>query len=232
MSEPHMHEQQTPAESELVEFVRGIEVVAPDSLHRSVHAMIERRAGSARGGRRRARARGPWLVAGAALACCAAAAALAIGLGSGGSRGLSLSDAAALTLRPALVGAPAESSHSSTELAAAVQGVSFPYWEEDLGWRSTGERSDTVAGRAVTTVFYTDREGARVGYAIVSGTAPKVGGGRLWWNRSVAYRVQSVDGAEVVSWLRSGHLCVVSGRDVQPRTLLALASWGERAARS
>jgi hypothetical protein len=232
MSEPHMHEQQSPAEAELVEFVRGIDVAAPDSLHRSVQAMIDSRAGSARAGRPRARARGPRLAAGAALACGAVAVALAIGLGSGGSQGLSLSDTAALTLRPASVSAPAESAHSATELAAAVQGVSFPYWEEDLGWRSTGKRSDTVAGHAVTTVFYADRAGARVGYAIVSGSAPKVNGGTLWWRRGIPYRVQSVNGVEVVSWLRSGHLCVVSGRGVEPRTLLALASWDERAARA
>ncbi len=232
MSEPHMHEQLSAAESEFVELVRGIDVAAPDSLHRSVNAMIERRTGSASAGRARPRARGAWLAAGAALACAAVAAALAVGLGSG-SQAPSLSDAAALTLRPALRAAPAESGHAGTELAAAVQGVSFPYWEEDLGWRSTGERSDTVAGRAVTTVFYANRSGVRVGYAIMSGAAPKVGGGKLWWHDGVAYRVQSLHGTEVVSWLRSGHLCVVSGRGVQKRTLLALASWGgPRAARS
>jgi hypothetical protein len=41
----------------------------------------------------------------------------------------------------------------------------------------------------------------------------------------VSYRVLSQDGATVVSWQRAGHLCVVSGRGVNARTLLSLASW-------
>ncbi len=112
--------------------------------------------------------------------------------------------------------------------------MTFPYWEESLGWRSTGQRIDTVHGRTVTTVFYSNSQGRRVGYAIVAGSpAPHTSGGTLWRHRGTAYRVQEQDGVEVVSWLRSGHLCVVSGRGVTAPTLLGLASWqSTHAARS
>jgi hypothetical protein len=33
--------------------------------------------------------------------------------------------------------------------------------------------------------------------------------------------------AAVVTWLRDGHLCVVSGRGVSSATLLRLASWSD-----
>jgi hypothetical protein len=112
---------------------------------------------------------------------------------------------------------------------AAVQGVHFPYWEEHFGWRSTGQRTDSVAGRTVTTVFYTNRNGQRIGYAIVAGTpAPSMGGGPEKRRDGTSYRLQSTQGAEVVTWLRNGHLCVLAGRGVDGATLLRLASWGKR----
>jgi hypothetical protein len=43
----------------------------------------------------------------------------------------------------------------------------------------------------------------------------------------VPYRLLTVHGAAVVTWLRDGHLCVISGRGVSSATLLRLASWSE-----
>jgi hypothetical protein len=134
--------------------------------------------------------------------------------------------AVALTQRPATAGAPAENPHNGTELAVAVDGVPFPYWDERFGWRSTGSRTDRVDGREITTVFYADRIGQRVGYAIVAGApAPAVDGGAVRWRGGIAYRLAHAGGREVVSWQRDGHLCVVAGRGVSSATLLALASW-------
>ena len=48
------------------------------------------------------------------------------------------------------------------------------------------------------------------------------------WRDGVPYRLLSENGAQVISWLRDGHLCVVSGRDVSSATLLRLASWDDR----
>src|ERR1700730_458996 len=95
------------------------------------------------------------------------------------------------------------------------------------GARSPGSRTDRVGGRAVTTVFYADAGGRRIGYAIVAGTpAPRSTGGAIAWRKKTPYRLLTENGTAVVTWLRDGHLCVVSGRGVSSATLLRLASWG------
>jgi hypothetical protein len=227
MSEPRPR-----TESELVELLRSIDVRAPDDLHRKVESLIAARSPSA--GRRwffqrPLRARRSGLALGLAAIAAVVAIAVAIGLNAGGATTLSLRQASALTLRPATVPAPAESPSNNAELAAAVEGVPFPYWEERFGWRSTGARTDRLGGRAVTTVFYEDTHGRRIGYAIVAGTpAPRLTGGAVAWRSGVPYRLMSENGAPVVSWLRDGRMCVVSGRGVDSATLLRLASWNDR----
>jgi hypothetical protein len=225
-------------ESELVDYLRAIDVRAPDSLHARVEALIASE--SSRRGRRgrrdhrrdgsaaaRSFSAGPRLAGAGAIVAALAIIAIAVGLSGGGnSSAPSVSQASALTLREATAAAPAESSRNHAELAATVDGVSFPYWGGSFGWRSTGVRTDHVAGRTITTVFYANRRGQRVGYAIVSGTAPKHhGGGRATWRDGSPYWLFSQNGVKVVTWLRDGHLCVVSGRGVSGATLLHLASW-------
>jgi hypothetical protein len=218
------------AESELVEFVRAIDVRAPESLHRQVQALVadaSRRKGRPRLGRGRSPALAGYAFAGA-LAAAVAAIVIAIAL-SGGGNGPFVRQASALTLGRATAAAPRENPHSSGQLAAAVEGVAFPYWEDRFGWRSTGTRTDHVNGRAVTTVFYADRLGRQIGYAIVAGApAPKQDGGAIAWRNGTRFHIQQLHGATVVSWLRDGHLCVVAGRGVSGATLLALTSWHAR----
>jgi hypothetical protein len=223
-----------PNESELVELVRSSDARAPESLHRKVDAMIASRASRsapARGPRSATDVRGyslrPRLAAVGAIAAALIALAVAVGL-SGGSSTLSVRDAAALTTRPATHPAPAERSSDRAELAADVDGVYFPYWSGHFGWRSTGMRTDTVVGHSVTTTFYASRH-RRVGYAIVAGSAPSQGsGGVVSQHDGTSYRLLTYNGAPVVTWLREGHLCVVSGRGVDGATLLRLASWDDR----
>jgi hypothetical protein len=219
-------------ESELVELVRSIDAPAPAALHGDVRALISARRPSARGRGRPAIARSSLTAATALAAVAAAVLAIALLSAGGGNRSASaidLRDASALTLRPATAPAPRESPSNGAQLAAAVDGVSFPYWEERFGWRSTGTRSDSVGGRTVTTVFYSDGHHHRIGYAIVPGVPPQLSGGAIAWRGKVPYRLSSEDGALVVTWLRDGHLCVMSGRGVHGATLLQLASWGEHA---
>jgi hypothetical protein len=217
------------AESELVEFVRSIDVRAPESLHSQVQALVadaSRRKGRRGPGHRRAPAFARYAIAGA-LAAAVAAIAIAIGL-SGGGNGPFIGPTSALTLGRSTAAAPRKTP-GTAQLAAAVEGVAFPYWEDRFGWRSTGTRRDTVNGRAVTTVFYADRRGRQIGYAIVAGTpAPTQDRGAIAWRNGTRFRVLQLGGATVVSWLRDGHLCVVAGRGVSAATLLALASWHDR----
>jgi hypothetical protein len=224
-------------ESELVEYVRSSDVRAPDELHRKVDALIDARSPGAR--RRlsadRAGARGRSRFALGFAATIAIAALLVVvvagGLSGGGSAGPSVRQTAALTLRGATAPAPAESRSHRGQLAVAVDGVAFPYWEDHFGWRSTGARSDSLGGRAVTTVFYEDARGRRLGYAIVAGTpAPRTSGGAVIRRGGVPYRLLSENGTRAITWLRDGHLCVVSGRGVSNATLLRLASWVDSAA--
>ena len=106
-----------------------------------------------------------------------------------------------------------------------MEGVAFPYWQEAFGWRSVGARSDRIGGRAVTTVFYANGGGQRIGYAILAGPPPPLRGGAVTWRANTPYRLLHAGGMEVIAWLRGGHLCVISGRGVDVPTLLRLASW-------
>jgi hypothetical protein len=231
-----MTERRPQTEAELVEFVRAIDVPAPHSLHREVESLIAARSQLTRRGRVTgssggARSLGPArrLVAAGALATVAAVAVAIVGSsGGGGSSELSLREASALTLQPATASAPSENMSNRAQLRASVDGVSFPYWGEHFGWRSTGSRTDRVGGRTVTTVFYANASGRRIGYAIVAGTpAPRSTGGVVAWREKTPYRLLAENGTAVVTWLRNGHLCVVSGRGVSSATLLRLASWSD-----
>jgi hypothetical protein len=221
------------SEAEIVAFVRSVDVRAPDEVHRRVQALIEerspgrRRLRSARGRERRGALHAPrlgWRLGGA-LALVAVGLVALLGLPGGGSTAFSLRQASALTLAPAQTGAPSEDSMHPRQLTRSIDGVSFPYWEDSIGWRSTGVRVDRLDGRSVTTVFYANGRGWRVGYAIVGGSpAPRVVGGSVSWRAGVAYRLTREGGVRVVTWERDGHLCVIAGRGVSADALLHLAS--------
>jgi hypothetical protein len=217
----------------IAELLRSFDVPAPESLHRRIESLVASHKSHRfaphypRHGRRLLSPLG--LASTGAVAAAVVAIAAAVGYGGGGTPVLSLQQAAALTQRAAKHPAPPESSANRAQLASEVNGVPFPYWEDRFGWRSTGSRTDRVDGRSITTVFYADSSGRRIGYAILAGTpAPRVAGGMIAWRGGVSYRLLSENGAAVVTWLRDGHLCVVSGRGVSSTTLLGLASWSDR----
>jgi hypothetical protein len=226
-----MSEHRPHTESELVDYVRSIDVRAPEELHRKIEAMVAERVPVRRRWLRDRSLGAPsrgFKLGVAVVAIAAIAAVLVAGLAGGGAPTLTVRQTAALTLRAATMAAPAKSPINPRQLAVAVDGVAFPYWEDRFGWRSTGARVDRVGGRTVTTVFYTDNRGWRLGYAIVAGTpAPAVGGGTIVWRDGAPFRLTRENGAPVVTWMRDGRLCVVSGRDVDSATLLRLASWND-----
>lgn len=230
-----MTEPRPRSESELIEYLRSIDVRAPEELHRRVDALVAesspgaRRRSMFKGRRRAGRSRLAVGLAGTLAVAAVVAIAIAVGAGGRGAPTLSLREASAVTLSAATAPAPVESRSDRAHLTAAVDGIAFPYWEDRFGWRSTGARSDRLDGRAVTTVFYESAGGQRLGYAIVAGTpAPRLNGGVVEWRGGVPYRLLSENGAEVIGWLRDGHLCVVAGRGVDSATLLELASWTDK----
>jgi hypothetical protein len=213
--------------------LRSFDTPAPDSLHRRIDSLVASHQGhrfARRSPRRGPRRFSPLGLAGAGtVAAVVVAIAITVSYVGGGTPMPSLQQAAAPTQRTATLPAPSQSSTNRTELAVAVDGVKFPYWEDRFGWRSTGSRTDHVDGRSITTVFYSDSHGHRIGYAILAGTpAPRVDGGVTSWHGGVTYRILTENGATVVTWLRDGHLCMVSGRGVTSATLLKLASWSDR----
>jgi hypothetical protein len=197
-----MSELRPRTESELIELLRSNDARAPEELHREVESLIAARSPGAPGERISA---GPFVtgrsrlgvgLAGATALSAVVALALVAGLSGGGSSEPSLDRASSLTLRPATAPPPEESHSHRAQLAAAVDGISFPYWEEHFGWRSTGARSDRLDGRTVTTVFYEDSRQRRIGYAIVAGTpAPPLHGGAVTWRGGVPYRMLTENGA-------------------------------------
>lgn len=227
-------------EEDIAAFAATVE--APESLHRRIEAMLATdaieagRGGASRPSRGLRTSRFPALkglragfAAVAVLALIAVV--VAVGLTAGeshrsGASGLNLQKAAALTLSAATGPAPAENERNRSQLQVAVDDVPFPYWKERFGWRSSGTRTDVLGAHTVTTVFYANSDGRRIGYAIASGQAPRTEGGTVVRHWGVSYRVLGQDGATVVTWQRDGHLCVIAGRGVSTRTLVNLASWG------
>jgi len=227
-----MSERAPKTESELVDFVRAIDVRAPRELHERIEALVTERSAPSGGGARVAgyTAGSPWLprrLGAAATAVAIALVALVVALTStGGSTAMSTGRAYALTQGTAAIPAPRTApSADGAGLAARVEDVAFPNWDARYGWRSAGERIGRVGSRAVTTVFYETYSGRRIGYAIVAGTpAPSMSGGAARRVHGTSYRVTSVGGGHIVTWLRDGRLCVIGGADVSAGTLLALAS--------
>jgi hypothetical protein len=197
--------------------LRGLEVTAPVGLRERVEA--ERRRPSAPVRRRRFALAGG--LAGAAAAA-ALAAALVLPTGSGGP---SVVEAAQLSdLPPTQASVPVDPSNPKL-LAAAGDGVPFPNLEGEFGYREAGARSDELDGRETKTVFYR-RGGKRIGYTIVSGKAidPPDGAAKHQLN-GVDLSATDDGPKRIVTWLRGGRTCVLSGNGVSTAELLALASW-------
>jgi hypothetical protein len=172
----------------------------------------------------------PRLLAGVALAAVVAVvvALVASGGGStgGGAAPTVLQASGAAGLQPATRPAPAESPRNGHVLTASAAGISFPYWEAPpLRWRASGARLDTVGGRTVTTVFYGDRAGRRIGYSIVSGAALPLPAGAALQHGGLTFHVLRSGPTTVVTWREAGHTCILTARGIAPGTLVRLAAW-------
>jgi hypothetical protein len=121
---------------------------------------------------------------------------------------------------------------SGPVLRAEVDGVAFPDWGQELGWRATGMRRDELDGRRTTTVFY-EHTGHRLAYTIVSGPAlPRPDGARVLEHEGLemsVYRDLRHGGHDVAVFERGGRTCVVAGHVKRLSTLLELAAWSNRA---
>jgi hypothetical protein len=110
-------------------------------------------------------------------------------------------------------------------LRAAFAGVTFPEWDRDFGWRTTGRRRDALDGRTAETVFYQHTH-HRIGYTVLSGKPlkPPDDADRYVVN-GLELRAYSDGPRDVVTFERAGRTCVLAGEVHSRSTLLKLASW-------
>jgi hypothetical protein len=197
--------------------LRGLELVAPAGLRRRVEAERSRPSASVR--RRR-------LALGGALAATAAAIVLAVVLiAPSGGGGPTVVQAAELSDLPAMEAAVPVDPANAKLLDASVDGVPFPNLHAEFAWQEAGSRSDELEGRRTRTVFY-EREGQRVGYTILSGEPIEPpDGARPSVQNGVRLNTVTDDGQAIVTWLREGRTCVVSGKGVSAKDLREVASW-------
>ena len=190
------------------------DVRAPQSLREAIERERERERAASRD-RPRFWHRYRWglATAGAMLAV------VAIALETGGSD----------TTEPSLNGVYAAAGLDPTEaaprsvggappvLAAQVGNLAFPDWRESFGWEAVGRRVDEVSGRDVTTVFYRNPEGIRLGYAVVAG--PALGDdppGREITRNGKTYNLARNGDRTIVTWTQQGHTCVIVAPSALP----------------
>jgi hypothetical protein len=166
-----------------------------------------------------------WRLSALAATAGVVAVAAAIALISFAGGAPSMDALAAMSTRPATEATPAPDPSQPTLLRREFEGVAFPNWGDELGWRADGARADRIEGSAVDTVFYT-HQGHRIAYTVLSGdrleppgdaVATTTGGVELHRFRR--------DGRDVVMFERGGYTCVLAGEVISVRTLVKLASW-------
>jgi hypothetical protein len=189
------------------------DVRAPQSLREAIERERERSRRRAAPFWRRRR----WALVGVCgVAIAVAAVAIALDTG-GGTADPSLNQVVATAGLAPTEAAPAKAGGDPPVLAANVGELEFPNWETSFAWEAVGRRDDTLAGRRVTTIIYRNPEGARLGYAVVSGeTLEADPPGRQVTRSGKTYHVAGAGGRTIVTWNQQGHTCVIVASAVVP----------------
>ncbi len=211
-----------------VTMLRALDQPAPASLRARLDEMTG--ATGAAPARRARRWRPAFVLPGATV--LAAAVAAVVVLVSGGGSAPTVPAAAKFALASATMAAPPVDTGDPRDLTLKAAGIPFPAWGKKAGWVSNGARSDTSNGRKITTVFYVDPDGERIGYAITDGAPLSGAHGSTVKRYGVNFTLQRSDGARIISWVRQGHTCVIAGRTVSYQRLVALATADEQDART
>ncbi len=162
---------------------------------------------------------------GVAGALAAIGLALVLVLPGGAPGAPSVSEAAALAARGPTQAPPAPNAASpEAMLDQSVGEVYFPNWGSSLHWRAIGARTDTLGGHRAVTVYYEWRN-KRIAYTIVSGPPLAQPAAHRTWLHGTELRTLTQDGRLVVTWLRAGDTCVLSGAAVTVGELQKLAAW-------
>ena len=221
MTDSEIPDPADPEQQRAMSLLRSVDVAAPDALRARLEAMIDDA-----GGRKHRRSLGSrWrntLFVPAATALAIVIVALVVLLGSG-STAPSVGQTAKLALSSATAPAPPRDAAHPELLAAAVDGIPFPYYVSSTGWQAIGSRRQTVHERTIVTVYYRAPDGTRVGYSIVPGHSLSSQDDPSIVRGGVRYFFGRVGSGRYVTWVRGGHTCVIAGRTVSDSTLLSLA---------
>lgn len=144
----------------------------------------------------------------------------------GGAGAPTVPQTARLALSAATLPGPAVDPANPYLLGLRGAGIPFPNWGASTGYAPAGARRDRLAGRTVTTVFYRGPTGRRVGYAIVSGPPLADVRGRRVTAGAVHFTLARTGAGRLITWVQSGHTCVVASRTVTYGRLLALVGSG------
>jgi hypothetical protein len=188
----------------------------PLALRERLAAQAERPSRSAR----------PRVALAGAIATIAVAAVLALTLVAGLGNGPTIAEAAHPSALAATAAAPAQDARRPTLLRASFAGVTYPDWNRQFGWRTTGRRHDSLdGGRTAETVFYQHTH-HRIGYTVVSGEPLKRPGHAQSFVVNGLQMLAYKDGRrDVVTFERNGRTCVLAGVVHRRSTLVKLASW-------
>ena len=186
-------------------------------------ALRERLAAQAERPSRSAR---PRVALAGAIATIAVAAVLVLTLVAGLGNGPTIAEAARPSALAATAAAPAQDARRPTLLRASFAGVTYPDWNHQFGWRTTGRRHDSLdGGRTAETVFYQHTH-HRIGYTVVSGKPLKPPGHAQRFVVNGLTMLAYKDGRrDVVTFERNGRTCVLAGVVHRRSTLVKVASW-------
>ena len=175
---------------------------------------------------RPARRSRPRVALAGAVATVAAAVVLAVALVAELGSHPTIAEAARPSALAATAPAPAQDARRPTLLRASFAGVTYPDWNREFGWRTTGRRHDSLeGGRSAETVFYQHTH-HRIGYTVVSGKPLKPPGHAQRFVVNGLQMLAYKDGRrDVVTFERNGRTCVLAGVVHRRSTLVKLASW-------
>jgi hypothetical protein len=207
---------------------RGGEIVRAAALSVSAPPALREALERQRAAAGRTPRRGRWLV-GAFAGATMVVVALAVLLTalSGTSAGPTVVQAATLGMQPATGPAPARDISAPDFVAAREGSVRFPYWSDEVPWKASGVRTDTLNGHHATTVFYRAPNGAQLAYTVVAVPALRIPAGQHQGRFVLLHR----DGQTVVTWREQGQTCVItaSSSQVPDSRLIYLARHDEDA---
>jgi hypothetical protein len=168
----------------------------------------------------------PRVVLAGAVATAAVAVVLALTLVAELGSHPTIAEAARPSALAATAPAPAQDAGRPTMLRASFAGVTYPDWNRQFGWRTTGRRHDSLeGGRTAETVFYQHTH-HRIGYTVVSGKPLERPGHAQRFVVNGLQMLAYKDGRrDVVTFERNGRTCILAGVVHRRSTLVKLASW-------